>query len=286
MHLATAVDQIATECDLQKSTIGQYRKAVSRFSEFIGLRADSSDLTGPKLNEFIAFLQTQVTNTTASNYRRALCRVWNFLTQEEGKPSYEIRRLRRPKSVEQPVVAWSLADLRMLLASCDLFENQMLRMQVSARDYFRALLLAAYDTALRPSDLFLVRWDQFSKEDRAITLIQHKTGKPHIVFLSDETVVAIESIRSPRDKIFPLTWGGIRRWMDRIFEGAAKEGFVRLPGKNLGTLRKTNATQVFIADGEAAAAESLGHSSGTRIAKKHYIDHRARRQYSIPKRPG
>ena len=286
MHLATAVDQIATECDLQKSTIGQDRKAVSRFSEFIGLRADSSDLTGPKLNEFIAFLQTQVTNTTASNYRRALCRVWNFLTQEEGKPSYEIRRLRRPKSVEQPVVAWSLADLRMLLASCDLFENQMLRMQVSARDYFRALLLAAYDTALRPSDLFLVRWDQFSKEDRAITLIQHKTGKPHIVFLSDETVVAIESIRSPRDKIFPLTWGGIRRWMDRIFEGAAKEGFVRLPGKNLGTLRKTNATQVFIADGEAAAAESLGHSSGTRIAKKHYIDHRARRQYSIPKRPG
>ena len=286
MHLATAVDQIATECDLQKSTIGQYRKAVSRYSEFIGNQANSSDLTGPRLNAFIAFLQTKVTNTTASNYRRALCRVWNFLTQEEGKPSYEIRRLRRPKSVEQPVVAWSLADLRMLLASCETFENQMLRMRISARDYFRALLLSAYDTALRPSDLFLVRWDQFSKDDRSITLIQHKTGKPHIVFLSDETVVAIESIRSPRDKIFPLTWGGIRRWMDRIFEGAAKEGFVRLPGKNLGTLRKTNATQVFIADGEAAAAESLGHSSGTRIAKKHYIDHRARRQYSIPKRPG
>lgn len=286
MHLATAVDQIATECDLQKSTIGQYRKAVSRYSEFIGNQAKSSDLTGPRLNEFIAFLQTKVTNTTASNYRRALCRVWNFLTQEEGKTSYEIRRLRRPKSVEQPVVAWSLADLRMLLESCNLFEKRMLRLGISARDYFRALLLAAYDTALRPSDLFLVRWDQFSKEDRSIALIQHKTGKPHIVFLSDETVLAIETIRSPRDKIFPLTWGGIRRWMDRIFEGAAKEGFVRLPGKNLGTLRKTNATQVFIADGEAAAAESLGHSSGTRIAKKHYIDHRARRQYSIPKRPG
>ncbi len=285
MHLTTAVDQIATECDLAKSTIGQYRKAVLRYSEYIGNQADSTDLTGPRLNEFVAFLQTQVTNTTASNYRRALCRVWNFLTQEEGKPSYEIRRLRRPKSVEQPVVAWSLSDLRLLLSSCEQFDNRTLKMGILARDYFLALLLAAYDTGLRPSDLFLIRWDQLSKADRAITLIQHKTGKPHIVFLSDETVAAIETIRGSRERIFPLKWGGIRRWMERIFEEAAKQGFVRLPGKNLGTLRKTNATQVFIADGEAAAAESLGHTSGTRIVRKHYIDHRARRQYSVPRRP-
>lgn len=284
MHLATAVDQIATECDLAKSTIGQYRKAVSRFSEYIGTPAECKDLTAQLLNQFVADLQTKVTNTTAGNYRRALCRVWNFLTENEGFPSYEIRRLRRPKSEEQPVFAWSLAELRMLLASCDRLDRK-LRMGLPVRDYFRALILAAYDTGLRPSDLFLVKWTQFSRSERSIMLVQHKTRKPHIVFLSDESVRAIENIRGERDRIFPLTWGGIRRWMERIFEGASVQGFVRQPGKNLGTLRKTNATEIYITDGEAAAAESLGHTSGTRIVRKHYIDHRALRKYSIPRRP-
>ena len=200
------------------------------------------------------------------------------------KEMNELRRLRRPKPEEQPVFAWTLPELQMLLASCDRIDRK-LRMGLYVRDYFRALLLTAYDTGLRPSDLFLIHWGQFSKNDRSILLVQHKTRKPHIAFLGDETVEAIERIRGLRDRVFPLTWGGIRRWMELIFEGAVTQGFVRLPGKNLGTLRKTNATEVYIVDGEAAAAESLGHTSGTRIVRKHYIDHRALRKYSVPRRP-
>lgn len=285
MHLTAAVDRIATECDLAKSTIGQYRRAVARYNEYFGNDAESDDLTGPKLNEFVAFLQSRTTNTTAGNYRRALCRVWNFLTELEDKPSYEIRRLRRPKSVEQPVIAWTLEDLKLLLDGCDQFKARKLKIGICVRDYFRALLLTAYDTGLRPSDLFIIRWNQYSRSARSITLIQHKTGKPHIAFLADETIAAIENIIGKRDGIFPLTWGGVRRWMERIFEHASTRGFVRLAGKNLGTLRKTNATEIYIVDGEAAAAESLGHASGTRIVRKSYIDHRARRQYSVPTRP-
>jgi integrase len=285
MRLTNAVDQIATECDLAKSTISQYRRAASRFSEFVGYQADSTDLTGPKLNEFITFLQLKLSNTSASNYRRALCRIWNFLTQEEGKPSYEIRRLRRPKTVEKPVVAWSLRDLQLLISSCEQFADRRLKCGIVAQDYFRALLLTAYDTGLRPSDLFVIRWEQFDGVNRCIVLVQNKTKKPHIVFLADETVAAINKIRGQRDAIFPLTWGGVRKWMERLFAIAAPLGFVRTARQNLGTLRKTNATQTYIADGESAAAESLGHTSGTRIVRKHYIDHRARRQYSIPKRP-
>lgn len=285
MHLTAAVDQIATECDLAKSTISQYRRAVTRFNEFFGSNAQSEDLTGPKLNEFVAFLQLRINNTTAGNYRRALCRIWNFLTELEDKPSYEIRRLRRPKSVEQPVIAWTLSDLKLLLDGCEQFKGRHLKIGVCVRDYFRALLLTAYDTGLRPSDLFVIRWSQYDRQSRSITLIQHKTGKPHIAFLADETVAAIDSIHGRRDGIFPLTWGGVRRWMERIFEHASRHGFVRVAGKNLGTLRKTNATEIYIVDGEAAAAESLGHASGTRIVRKSYIDHRARRLYSIPTRP-
>jgi integrase len=285
MLLATAVDQIETECDLERSTIEQYRRAVNRFSDFIGKQATDDDLDRDNLNQFIKLMQSRTTNTTAGNYRRALCRVWNYLTEEHDKTAYEIRRLRRPKTVEQPVVAWTMTDLKTLLASAETIEGR-LRMGVEAKHYFSALLLTAYDTGLRPSDLFRLRWDQLDTQAKMFLLVQHKTKKPHCVFISDETLTAIERIRHPhRDTLYPLTWGGIRRWMEKIFKIARVHGFRRMPNKNLGTLRKTNATQVYIEDGEAAAAESLGHSSGSRIVRKHYIDHRARRKYSIPTRP-
>jgi integrase len=285
MLLATIVDQITKECDLAYSTVSQYSRSVKRFSEFLGHAALDSDLDRENLNKFVQFVQSKATNTTASNYRRALCRIWNYLTEEHAKPAYEIRRLRRPKSIEQPVIAWSLEDVNAILKAASEVEG-VLKTGVPANAMFSALIWSAYDTGLRPSDLFRIRWDQLDPELSCITLVQNKTRKPHIVFLREEALDAIQRIRSvDNERIFPLTWAICRRWMERVFSLATQYGFKRLPGKNLGTLRKTNATQVYISDGESAAAESLGHTSGTRIVRKHYIDHRALRKYSVPKHP-
>jgi len=285
MRLAAIVDQIAMECDLENCTVGQYRRAEKRFSEWLGRPSEAKHLTRQNVNSFIEQIQSYRTNTTAGNYRRALCRIWNYLTEHHGKPAYEIRRMRRPKCEEKPVVAWTMIELSALIRSSDTLPGN-LKINVPASLYFSALLNVAYDTALRPSDLFILHWTQLDTDARSITLIQHKTLKPHIVFLSDNSVKALELIRYPsREKIFPLTWGGVRKWMEKIFTLAGVYGFVRLPRKNLGTLRKSNATQTFIERGEAAAAESLGHVSGTRMVRKHYIDHRERRQYTVPNRP-
>ncbi len=285
MRLDTVVDQIEMEFDLAKCTIDQYRRSAKRFSEFLGRLADISDLSRENLNAFIADCQKSLTNTTSANYRRAICRLWNYLTETENLAAYEIKRLRRPKAEERPVVAWDKDDLPKLLAAAAELTGQ-LKMGVAACDYFQAWIWFEFDTGLRPSDMQRIAWTQIDWPGKRVLLTQNKTKKPHCVFLGDETVEALARILAPqRELVFPLTWGGLRKWADKLYILATHHGFHRNRGQNLGTLRKTHATTIYIELGEAAAAESLGHVSGTRIARKHYIDHRARRRYSIPSRP-
>ncbi len=231
MRLSAVVDEIAMECDLEKSTIQQYRRSVKKFSEHLDKVATEEDLTPANLNRFVANLQQETTNTTAGNYRRALCRVWNYLTETQGVEAYEIKRLRRPKNEERPVFAWSLHDIALLTEAAKSLQGT-LRIGVPAAAYFEAWLWAAYDTGLRPSDLWLICWDQIDFEGKTIALTQHKTAKPHVAFLSDETCELILKIRNPvRPQIFPLKWGGLRKWALKIFAIAKPKGFNRLPGK-------------------------------------------------------
>ncbi len=148
MRLATIVDEIATECDLEKSTIGQYRLAAKRFSEFIGKEAEADDLTRETLNKFIQNLQATLTNNTSSNYRRAMCRIWNFLTQNYEKPAYEIQRLRRPKLDQRPVHAWTIEELSKLINAADHVKG-VLQIGIPASAYLKAWLWTAFDTGLR-----------------------------------------------------------------------------------------------------------------------------------------
>ncbi|WP_168164449.1 tyrosine-type recombinase/integrase [Pirellula sp. SH-Sr6A] len=183
------------------------------------------------------------------------------------------------------MTAWTPEEIvAVMRASKEL--SGSLHFGVAAGPFFYALIWVAYDTGLRPSDLFRLTWSQFDSYQKSILLVQNKTQKPHITFLREESIQALAAIKDPsRDRIFPLTWGCARRWMEKIFKDAQRYGFKRVRGKNLGTLRKSNATQIYISHGESAAAESLGHTSGTRIVRKHYIDHRALRQYSVPSHP-
>lgn len=285
MLLTQVVQNITSECDIGQSTISQYERAERRFSTWLGHPAHDDDLTRNNLNNFIKHIQDRRSNTTASQYRRSLCRMWNYLTEASDKPAYEIKRLRRPKVEVKPVIAWSMEDLDALLKGASELKGKV-KCGVPAASFVTALLWFAYDTGLRPSDIFLIRFADIDFENRSVCITQHKTKMPHIVFLDDPAIEAIRKIQGPkRDLVFPVQWSGIRRWMDRTFRNAAEYGFVRVRGKNLGTLRKTNATQIFITLGEAAAAESLGHVSGTYVARRHYIDHRARRQYTVPTRP-
>lgn len=282
MLLANVIDQVAMECDLQECTIAQYRLAVSRFSAWLGRAASKDDLTTDYLNGFLCALQKRLSGTTVRNYRVAITRVWNYLSTNHGHPSYEVRRLRRPKQERKPVYSWWPDEVSLLLKATNNLSGK-LKTGIWEADFLRAWILVEYDTGIRPVDMRLLTWEDVDLERGTVAIVQHKTLQPHSALLRDSTRIALEKISYPfRERVFYLTKGGMRRLELSLFREAAALGFKRRHGQGLGTLRKTHATSIYITDGETAAAESLGHVGGVRTVRTSYIDHRAVKRGRLP----
>ena len=284
MLLSTAVDQVAMECDLEKTTVEQYKRAVSRFSAWLNHPAVSEDLVVANVNGFILDLQTRMTGTTSRNYRVCLTRVWNYLVETDGIPGYDVRRLRRPKQVPKPVSAWSPSQFSLLLKAAKLVRGT-LECGIPASNFLTAWLWVSYDTGIRPSDMRLLTWTSVDFKTQSIRIVQHKTSNPHTAILGPESIKSMRKLDQTLENVFPLTKGGVRRWELILYKEAAKHGFTKSKGQGLGTIRKTHATEVYNTDGLNAAAESLGHVGGTRTARASYVDPRAIKQGRLPRRP-
>jgi integrase len=285
MLLSNVLDRIVLEFDLQPCTIKQYRMVVSRFSAWLGKKAELSDLTMDNLNGFLFASQQKLNPTTIRNYRVAMTRVWNYASETEGIPSYNPKRLRRQKLIQKPVLSWSQGQVSALLkGSQDLMGE--LNCGIKQSELMQAWILVGYDTGLRPIDLRFLRWANIDFQYGTLSITQHKTRRTHTALLSEESKKALKAIQSPeRDLVFPLGKGGCRRLELKLFEAAKRFGFRRVRGQGIGTLRKSHATEIYKKEGEVAAAESLGHVGGVRTVRASYIDHREVRQGRLPPKP-
>jgi integrase len=128
--------------------------------------------------------------------------------------------------------------------------------------------------------LRLITWRQLDFASQRITLAQHKTGGVVTRGFSVPTKdKLLELNRYGFDRILPMSKTVMRRLEGKLFLAASELGFVRQRGQGLGVLRKTHGTEVYRDHGIAAAAESLGHSSGVRVTRRHYIDSSAEMVY-------
>ncbi len=285
MRIRSALDTVLAERDLQKVTADQYDRTLRRFEENLGRPAVVDDLTADQVNLFIRSLQTELAPVTVSNYRRSLLMLWNHLAATNAIAPYVRQRIRKPKVSLQIVQSWTLAQLQVLLEASTKITG-VLRCGIKASDYVNAWLWIGFDTGLRPSDQRLLQMHQLNLHERCISIIQHKTNKPHTAVLGDESIEAVQRIMRPaRKKLFPLSKGGMRRWELELFRIADEMGFGRRKGEGVGRTRVLHATEIYKADGLSAAAESLGHVSGTRIVKSHYIDAAAIHRGRLPRRP-
>jgi integrase len=277
------VNQIALECDLEESTISQYRRALKRFGVFLGHEATVEDLTIDAVNGFMVALKRQgLTGTTIRNYRVSITRVWNHAIENGLAAPYDHRRLRSPKIIQRPVRSWTLSQVLMLTGAARLLTGWT-RIGIAQSDLLTAWINVGYDTGMRPIDLRMLRWCDIDMASGIISITQHKTSKPHTARLRPKSIEFLRAIEKPRRKlVFPIGKGGMRKMELLLFEQAVELGFVRVFGQGLGTLRKTHATVIYERDGESAAAESLGHVGGTRTVRASYIDSRSIRSGRLP----
>lgn len=284
--LQSVLDELLAISDPAKVTADQYKRGLKFFEEFLGRPATSDDLTHDNLNAWFTSLQANRKNgpKTVRGHRAAICRIWNHLSQDGVIQPYLVRKLRLPKLTQKIVESWTKPQVECLLKAADASPGR-LRCGMPTRLFFRALLLVAYDSGLRPNDLRRLKWTDIDFGKCLVVIVQHKTGNPHCFSLSEESIAAVKMIIEPRrELVFPLSKDGTDRQLRKLFAAAKAFGFTRKKGQSIAMMRKLHATEVFKQHGLNAAAESLGHVSGSGIAKRHYVDSSAQHVGNLPPR--
>jgi integrase len=283
MLLVDLLGQLVAERAISPITVAQYRRAVSRFTEFLCRSATIADLNYQQVNAYLLWLETiGQSPCSIRNHRIGIICIWNYAVfPAELVPQFMTRRIRNPRLNRRPVAAWSVDSVQQLLRTTSQVSGK-LRCGIPASLVLQLLIRLGTETGLRPSDLRLLQWHQIDLKNQTIQLTQHKTGGAIAVCISDDTAMLLAALKKYcLPQVLPIGKSGIRKWEAKLYQLAAAIGFVRRPGQGLGTLRKTHATEVYRTHGIAAASESLGHRSGTKIARDHYIDATAQKSYLV-----
>lgn len=277
MLLATLLAELVAERPVKAITEAQYARSVRCFSAFLGRPASVADLTPKSFNEWLAQVAKAAQPRTVLNRKRGLTPIWNYATERGLAASYESRRLRRVTVPQSIVEAWSVDQVEALFAAAKVLPGRT-ACGIPASVLMSAVCSLAYETGYRPGDWRTLQWEHIDFDRRLVTFVQNKTGNPHTAAFSQVTARCLEALKAyGRDTVVPVGRWSIRRWELQLFHVATTQfGFVRRKGQGLGTLRKSHATSVYLAHGELAAALSLGHVSGTLVARKHYIDSTAK----------
>ncbi|WP_145083144.1 tyrosine-type recombinase/integrase [Aureliella helgolandensis] len=268
MNLLQCLETLIAERSICRDTQNQYRKAARCFGEFLGAPATLADLEEMVVNRWLLSLEQTKSPETVRLRKAGITAVWNWAAGCGLHRHYNPNRLRKIKLRKRAPVAWSVDDVRLLLCAAELVPGS-LAIGVPASELLTAWIWIGYEAGIRPGDILRLEPAQVGE---TITIVQHKTGRPHSFRLSPPALAAVQRLGSHgREKLFGLPKSTARRWELRLFEIAETIGFKRRRGQGLGTLRKAHGTEVARRGGLEAAAQSLGHISGTRIARDHYV---------------
>ena len=267
MLLATYLERYTLETELSPRTIDNYRGTVSRFSRWLGCPARLGNLTDDAVNRWlVSILNKGRSPKTAKNERNALLALWRAAYEAQLVPCKpeRIRKINVPASLPE---AWDERQLVALLAVADLLRGRLRRGRIRKAAFFRAFIMAGYDSGLRLADLLALRRDQIAP-DGSVAVLQQKTQWPVLARLRPETLAAMNAIARDGE---PLVFGGVvgRR---QLFAHFGR--LVRLAGLVGGTrkLRRSGASLLErVCPG--AAPYYLGHR-GPAMAARHYLDPR------------
>ncbi len=267
------IEAVAEYCDssgIEKITAQQYERSVNCFGAFLGRPALIEDLVTQQVNRWLRVIGESKSACTVRNRLRGLTPVWNWLAMQGKVAFYNPRSIRKVKVTKNAPKAWSLGQIEALLEAAQTLEGRV-HFGPTAAELMNAWVLLAYETALRPSDLLLLRFDCFDYRQNLVTLTDHKTGNPNCLYISDRAMSAVKNLDWGQKTVFGLTKSGMRRWELKLFSAAKSYGFERQRRQATGTIRKTAATETTRIAGIEAAAALLNHRSGSRVTLEHYV---------------
>jgi integrase len=188
---------------LAPSSVKAHTYVLNSLARHLGREPSQADLDRDTVNAWLfAELSSGLDANTVHTRRRTLLTLWRDAFEEgwcETAPA-RIRKIKLPQKVPN---AWTLEQIRQLLATADSLKGHLKRQPLVSRCLFwRAYTLTGYYTGLRLGDLLKLRFDQIG-DDGTLVVIQNKTGSPVRCVIEDEGLSAIEGILRPaRARVF------------------------------------------------------------------------------------
>ena len=248
--------------------------SVRAWEQFAGQPLLVRDLADEPLNAYLDWLRKHRAPDTVRTRRGNLLILWHWAYQE-GLTDVAPRRIRRLRRIPRQPQAWTVAEVRKLIATAESLPGCFHRTVRRRATWWSSLIRSGYDTGLRLGDLLRLRTVEVGP---LLSLVQHKTVRPIVLQLRPATLAAIDQTLADeaRDLVWPL-WG-----TEETFFGHMRV-LVAAAGIRTGTFR-------WLRKAAATACERVQPGSGTVLlghahrstTEQWYID---RSQLEVPPLP-
>lgn len=205
MSLLLRLERYLAAADVSDGYADQLRHRLNSLVCFmVGLGIGEDELDPATItnavNHWLQFLRgSGLGPHTVDGYRRAFLAVWNFAENPDPQhPPLRLRRIKKPRTIPQ---AYTHEQIRLHLSEAAKMRGRHPDNNWRA-DWWQAVLEAAYSTGLRRGDLLRLKWGDVSPTGRA-TVIQHKTGYPVHVRLSEKAMEHAVKLHHTRGLAFP-----------------------------------------------------------------------------------
>jgi integrase len=260
-----------------QSTIAHYRGCLRLLARHLGRPPALSDLTEETLAPFLAALSGRLAPNTVLFVEHKMLALWRFVAARlPGIEEPELALVKVPRSNPE---AWTPQELGRLIAAARRFRPRKLGPQtycnVRPDLWWAALFLVLFDTGFRRRATLALRWSDVDLDAgwAIARACYQKTDRDEVRSLASDTTAALSAIRWPdREPVFPFagTHAAFYYHFSLILKAA---GLPATHRDKTQKLRRTHATWLAVAAGQAAAQESLGHSS-LRLTQRSYLDQR------------
>lgn len=231
----------------QRQILAHVRHFAARYGACLDALSDEH------ANAWIDGLRAARSPKTVKAYRSSLLSVWRFAwdCRLVETPPLRVKTVKVPR---QPPTAWTIDEIRLLLAAC----HKLCHRQ--RRRWALAFIHVTWSTGLRATDVYRVRLEDLAP-DGTLRMSQHKTGDGIAVTLSPVAIAALGRVggQVPRRS---------RESLSRLFRD-----LVEISGVRAGTARwlRRSAASYYERERPGCGAKFLGHRTPG-MAERHYFD--------------
>jgi integrase len=254
--------------DLRPESVRQIQISAALIEKWHGSPLPLASLDERLLSEFLLDYQRSGKSPSTVRAKRVqLLALWRSAA-DEGLCRAPTRRVRRVSVPYTPPTAWTLEEAAQLVESCKSLKRRH-KCGLRRADWWSLAIRIAWDTGLRWEDQTTrLRVDAITA-DGHIAIPQSKTGRVVVCRLSPSTLQQLQESLALAPRELATPWGSSHETFANQFRR-----IVAAAGVRRGTwkwLRRGSATDCEL-QRPGSGSVHLGHTPGSRIAERHYLD--------------